>query len=819
MAKKRRKKKKNTKKKPPSSEDQIFAAIDANEWEKAETLIKKDIKKKPTKSLHYRLGYVYRCASNPENNKLDEALLQQETALKLSEHKNEDGWIYYEIGKIYGDYFYDKKDDKKALEYFQKAITCESTAYDVYIQIADLFSFDEIDKKIEIYKKGIEKFPNNKLYYLRCASCLSFHKKEHDEAETILLNAIENRIESAAVYDSLGEIKIKQGMFDEAMSYYKKIFDLEVTPNLHARINFILASIYLRDENYDAAESLLLKALNQVTDNEFNNSIYFGLILCTQNSGQPEKTIDYFRKLDFNSNKYGDFNFCGRGYMEFGLENFPLDYGMVHIDYRDIITKAVDSLEDIQDQFDKDLNQKFFLLKALLLEKDEKYEECLPYLETALNETDSGLLWDIYQNVFQHMLYDEEDEYKKGRALTQYFKLYKKTIQVFPVLGPILSGTIREEFVSALFDVKKYKQIIEICELYGHEDLNGILFEAAYSYGETEDHETAELLYEKYLEDFPESSAVLNNLANLYKRDGRIEEAIKFYEKAIEIDPDCKSAPYNLQLALNKKDEQTQQKIRAQKAQEKQARIQQVANTHWPSLDYYKKKVLMVLNSIDRFNSIDELADLCNMEVQWVKRHYRKLVELGMVIEDGKQFKINPKIKPLIERENSHSVTINVIRSDESINFKPIFNSKLEYNIYRLMIGLFPNHLVFPNMSLQSIFTYDRMKGILDSEVFKFYLLTSVDICIISTANYLPILCYEVDSPYHDEPDQITRDEKKNKIFETGGIPLIRLRPHGKPSDMEIREKIIKSTQELGKSLDPLERRNELIFQLLKNFD
>ena len=773
MGKKRKKNKKNNGGKLQSPADQIVSAIESGEWGLAEKYLKKSIEKQPTHHLHYYLGYVYRCANNSENNKLDEALLQQETALKLCEDKNECGWIFYEIGKIYKDYWYDKKDDGKALEYFQKAIACESTAYDAYMQIGNLFDLDEIDKKIEIYKKGIEKFPNNKLCYLSCASYLSSHKKEHDEAEAILLSAIENRIESAAVYESLGEIKIKQGMFDEAISYYKKIIDLEDTPNLHARINFILASIYLRDENYDDAEGLLLKALNQSTDNEFHNSIYLGLILCTQNSGQPDKTINFFKKLDFSSNEYGDYNFCGRGYMELGVEDYPLDYGMVHIDYRDIITEVVNSLESIQDQFDKDLKHKFFLLKALTFEKNENYEECLPYLEAALSETDSGLLWDIYQYVFEHMLYDEEGEYKKGRALTQYFKLYKNTIKALPVLGPILSGSILRELVSALFDAKKYKQIIEICELYGRDDLNEILFEAAYCYNETEDYETAQLLYEKYLEDFPESSAALNNLANLYKRDGRIEEAINLYEKAIKIDPDDDHAPRNLQIALKKKDELTQQEIRAQKAQEKQARIQQVATTHWPSLDYYKKKVLMVLNSIDSFNGIDELADLCNMEVRWVKGHYRKLIEFGMVIEDGNRFEINPEIKPLIERENSHSIAINVIMSNESINFKPIFNSKLEYNIYRLMIGLFPNHLVLPNMSLQSIFTYDRMKEMLDSEVFKFYLLTSVDICVVSTANYLPILCYEVDSPYHDEPDQIARDEKKNEIFKTGGIPLI----------------------------------------------
>jgi tetratricopeptide (TPR) repeat protein len=821
MSKKRKKKKRNksNKKHTQSPMDQISTAIDAAEWENAEKLLKKEIEKKNTAGCHYYLGHVYRCTSTFSNNRLDEALLQQEIALKLCEDKSKIGWIYYEIGKIYKDYHYDEQDNKKALEYFQKATACENTACDAYEQIGYLYTWEEVDKKIEIYKKGIEKFPNNKSCYLLCTKCLTYHKEDYHAAEYILISAIENKIESSAVYYNLGEIKIEQEMLDEAISYYKKIFDYEDANNLHAGISFVIALIYLKKESYNEAEKFLSQALNQRTDNKINNSIYFGLILCSKIAKKTEGMIDFFRKIDFCTNEQENFNFCGRKNFELGEESYPLDYGMVDIDYSNIIMKTIDSLEEIQDQFNKDLNHKFFLLKALLLEKNRNYEECILYLESALNESESGLLWDIYKSVFEHMVYDEKDNYKKGKALTQYYNLIKKSIQKFPVLGPVLSDTILTELVSALFETKKYKKIIEVCELYNHRDINSNLFKIAYSYNEAGNHTTAQLLYERDLEKSPESTAVLNNLANLYDNAGKIEEAIALYEKALAVDPDDKQVVNNLQIALNKKDELKQQKIQAQKEQEKQARIQQVATTHWPSLDYYKKKVLIVLNTIDGFDSFDELADLCKMDVRWIKSHYKKLIEFGMVIEDEERFEINPEIKPLIERENSHSVAINVIKSNKNINFKPIFNSKLEYNIYRLMIGLFPNHLVFPNMSLQTIFTYDRMKDVLDSEVFKFYLLTSVDICIISTANYLPILCYEVDSPYHDVPDQIARDKKKDEIFEAGGTPLIRLRPHGKPSDMEIREKIIKSIQEFGKSLDPLEKQNDMVLQLLKNID
>ena len=81
-----------------------------------------------------------------------------------------------------------------------------------------------------------------------------------------------------------------------------------------------------------------------------------------------------------------------------------------------------------------------------------------------------------------------------------------------------------------------------------------------------------------------------------------------------------------------------------------------------------------ITNTIKGFSGFDELANLCNMEERWIKSHYNKLLELGMVIEDGNSFRINPEILPFLDRENSHSVAINIIKSDESINYKPIFN-------------------------------------------------------------------------------------------------------------------------------------------------
>ncbi|WP_404990022.1 DUF2726 domain-containing protein [Burkholderia cenocepacia] len=58
---------------------------------------------------------------------------------------------------------------------------------------------------------------------------------------------------------------------------------------------------------------------------------------------------------------------------------------------------------------------------------------------------------------------------------------------------------------------------------------------------------------------------------------------------------------------------------------------------------------------------------------------------------------------------------------------------------------------------------------------------------VVSTTTCLPLLAIEVDSIYHDTEKQLARDQRKDRIFEVGGVPLLRLRPLGSPSAETVR--------------------------------
>ena len=46
-------------------------------------------------------------------------------------------------------------------------------------------------------------------------------------------------------------------------------------------------------------------------------------------------------------------------------------------------------------------------------------------------------------------------------------------------------------------------------------------------------------------------------------------------------------------------------------------------------------------------------------------------------------------------------------------------------------------------MSLQTIFSFDKLKELLDEDTFTYYLRTHVDFVVVNTTNYLPIIAFE----------------------------------------------------------------------------
>lgn len=233
----------------------------------------------------------------------------------------------------------------------------------------------------------------------------------------------------------------------------------------------------------------------------------------------------------------------------------------------------------------------------------------------------------------------------------------------------------------------------------------------------------------------------------------------------------------------------------------KQDQFERTAVSRWPSLTAPARKLLSVFASIREYNGLAELANYASMDVVWVKRHYDKLVDLGMLLVTDQKYRINPHIAPLLERESQHAVIGCIVRTQGTSAVKQVFNSQREFSIYQILVQVCPNHLVFPNCSLQSIMSFDRIKEFVNDDDFSYYLRASVDIVVVSSTTYLPMLAIEVDSVWHDTERQQKNDGKKDRLFAASGIPFMRLRPVGSPSENAIRSQVAEHVNELVRSL------------------
>ena len=339
------------------------------------------------------------------------------------------------------------------------------------------------------------------------------------------------------------------------------------------------------------------------------------------------------------------------------------------------------------------------------------------------------------------------------------------------------------------------------------------LFDKAFGLDSIGRTDEAEAAYREVISRRPASPGALHNLSLILRAKGSLDEAAALARRAVELAPDNSKMLSNAS-ALDQELEERRV------ADQRQEDFLQTARERWPQLDYHKKRILSTLTVVTGFDDLNHLARLSGTGEQYIQGNWRKLVESGMIVENGQGKPcINKYILDLVHRERSHAVATTIIRAEDRIAFKPIFNSKWEYTVYGTLIGLFPNHLVFPNMALQTVFQYDRMRELLDTEAFRYFLMSQVDFCITSTASYLPIIAIEVDSPYHDLPEQQERDCKKNEIFRVGGVPLLRLRAHGQPGSAAIRDEIVRIVHELGRELADTERKAHGLVNMAMEID
>ena len=109
------------------------------------------------------------------------------------------------------------------------------------------------------------------------------------------------------------------------------------------------------------------------------------------------------------------------------------------------------------------------------------------------------------------------------------------------------------------------------------------------------------------------------------------------------------------------------------------------------------------------------------------------------------------------------------------------FRSKQEREFFAALKDVFHQHIVYPNVSVTSVVDFEKIRDRLTSEDRDYFFRAIIDCVVFDYEDglYQPILFYELDSAYHDDPTRKAKDTQKDRILAAAGQRLRRIRTSG----------------------------------------
>lgn len=193
--------------------------------------------------------------------------------------------------------------------------------------------------------------------------------------------------------------------------------------------------------------------------------------------------------------------------------------------------------------------------------------------------------------------------------------------------------------------------------------------------------------------------------------------------------------------------------------------------------------------------------------------NYKKLIlriidvekDIEKAFSFASKFPKEPTCKEVIDKYNknlpkivhhSQEGTIQVTENKDVNKFDAsisLFKSNQEFQFYKAVKSVFPNFLVYPNVSLNAVIDFDLIKSKLTKDEADYFFKALIDCVVIDSDNqHKPIRFIELDSPFHDTELQINKDKLKDDILAKAGQKLIRIRRSKNKRDGTDFEKLIR---------------------------
>lgn len=191
---------------------------------------------------HYLLALIHSTEKD-----YDAAAREYEYILKtFSEAEPGNIEIYGYLGQLY----YSQKKYKNAIEQFEKILELEPQNPDVLYLLGSLYlEIEDQDKAIELLKESIKIKPDhdgslNTLGYIYAET-----DQNLEEAESLVMRALEHNPNNGAYLDSLGWVYFKRGKYDEALETFEKANDVMKDPVIYEH----MGDVYYQMNQFDLA--------------------------------------------------------------------------------------------------------------------------------------------------------------------------------------------------------------------------------------------------------------------------------------------------------------------------------------------------------------------------------------------------------------------------------------------------------------------------------------------------------------------------------------------------------------------------------------
>lgn len=400
----------------------------------------------------------------------------------------------------------------------------------------------------------------------------------------------------------------------------------------------------------------------------------------------------------------------------------------------------------------------------------EEVKKCFLEVTKSLNNKLMNKYWDNIRSLsYRYMNFDDNIvESCENFFLQSMIEVFNKKSSISNLKKMLEELILKSGNIPKLFNLKEYKYIVQIYDENKNNEnitLTRFYFEIAFSLSKNDRKNEAKNIYEIMVDNEKAGSAVYNNLGVIYEQNKEYNKALYYYQKSNELNPNDKISMNNIENI----------KATLKELEEKPKKMKEL---YFKKIRPWHRKILFAIYRLSNNDeiTIQDLGEITKQSTDNVEKNINYLINMGMVYDNGLSFSLDTTIEQMVGDYIDPKLERQIVKVDNTKLYRPIFYHESEIFMYKALLELFPQHLVFPNMSLKTIFDIDKMKELLDTEDIKYLFMAHVDFVIINTSSYFPVLAFEKDSSYNDTDYAKERSEKKNLIFRTGGIPLIRLK-------------------------------------------